>query len=156
MTFRAGGKIRLVGDGWDGVPVRQGDVVVLDQRYNVGHFHDTQGAPVGMFILGGEPWQVWSAPHEFGAVPIDDEPSPRGTVGQQGVGYLDGWLGLPATSGDDEYLLGYGHGQAVRGLGPKSVACPACGAQPGQPCNAPTDGSRRDVTWFHIKREDAL
>jgi hypothetical protein len=36
------------------------------------------------------------------------EPTP------QQKGYLDGWLGLPIESSDDEYLLGYVHGEEAR------------------------------------------
>jgi hypothetical protein len=33
------------------------------------------------------------------------------------------------------------------------VVCPACNAQPGRPCTAPTINSRRDVKYFHNSRE---
>lgn len=37
---------------------------------------------------------------------------------------------------------------------PVQVACPACNAQPGNPCTAPTSFGRRTVTWVHSSRED--
>lgn len=38
---------------------------------------------------------------------------------------------------------------------PRLQTCPACNARPGEPCNAPTDSGRRNVTWHHLAREDA-
>ena len=37
-----------------------------------------------------------------------------------------------------------------------SVACPACQAQPGQPCTTPTDTSRKPMKRYHRAREDAV
>lgn len=39
-------------------------------------------------------------------------------------------------------------------IGPRDFTCPACNAKPGEPCTAPTNTSRRAVTWFHTARED--
>jgi hypothetical protein len=38
---------------------------------------------------------------------------------------------------------------------PQAVPCPACFVPAGEPCTAPTDTSRRNVTWFHHSREAA-
>jgi hypothetical protein len=35
------------------------------------------------------------------------------------------------------------------------AACPVCFSPEGEPCTAPTDKSRREVTWFHISRFEA-
>lgn len=37
---------------------------------------------------------------------------------------------------------------------PRTVACPACNAQPSQPCTAPTVEGRRPVSWVHMARQD--
>lgn len=35
---------------------------------------------------------------------------------------------------------------------PNGVTCPNCHAQPGKPCNQPTEHGRRDVKWIHHSR----
>jgi hypothetical protein len=37
-----------------------------------------------------------------------------------------------------------------------TVACPACNAQPGQPCTVPTDTSRKLVSWVHLARRASV
>jgi hypothetical protein len=37
---------------------------------------------------------------------------------------------------------------------PMARPCPACNAQPGYRCTVPTDTGRRDVAWYHFKREE--
>lgn len=37
---------------------------------------------------------------------------------------------------------------------PRQITCPACNAQPGHPCTAPTTNGRREVTWVHSSRTD--
>ncbi len=37
---------------------------------------------------------------------------------------------------------------------PRTVACPACQAPPGQPCTAPTVSGRTPVVWVHSARQD--
>ena len=39
-------------------------------------------------------------------------------------------------------------------MNPLSVACPVCGAKPGEPCTTPTDNDRRPVRWTHLRRDD--
>lgn len=34
-----------------------------------------------------------------------------------------------------------------------AVGCEVCQAKPGEPCTTPTATSRRDVTYFHYRRE---
>lgn len=34
------------------------------------------------------------------------------------------------------------------------VSCPACFADVGDPCTEPTNTGRRNVRWFHTKREE--
>lgn len=40
-------------------------------------------------------------------------------------------------------------------MSPYDVDCPACYAPAGQQCTAPTDRTRRPVTWTHYRRDDA-
>lgn len=35
------------------------------------------------------------------------------------------------------------------------LPCPACFAEVGHFCTAPTNDGRRDVKWYHLAREDA-
>lgn len=44
--------------------------------------------------------------------------------------------------------------KALRYTSALANTCPACNAQPGQRCSAPTDASRRPVPWHHYARED--
>lgn len=37
---------------------------------------------------------------------------------------------------------------------PRLLVCPVCNARPGHACNVPTDTGRRDVPWYHFKREE--
>ena len=37
---------------------------------------------------------------------------------------------------------------------PRLLICPVCNAQPGHACNVPTETGRRDVPWYHFKREE--
>ena len=41
----------------------------------------------------------------------------------------------------------------IRPTAPIDRRCPACNANPGEPCTAPTDTSRRPVGWLHASRE---
>lgn len=38
----------------------------------------------------------------------------------------------------------------------RSKVCPACNAQVGKPCTAPTDTGRREVRWYHYARQRAV
>jgi hypothetical protein len=35
-----------------------------------------------------------------------------------------------------------------------TIPCPVCFAPGGVPCNTPTPTGRRNVEWFHYKREE--
>lgn len=37
---------------------------------------------------------------------------------------------------------------------PGSRVCPACNAQPHEPCTQPTDFGRREVAWYHLARKE--
>ena len=37
---------------------------------------------------------------------------------------------------------------------PMVRSCPTCNAQPGYRCTVPTDTGRRNVDWYHFKREE--
>jgi hypothetical protein len=37
-----------------------------------------------------------------------------------------------------------------------TITCPVCMAPAGVPCNAPTERARRNVEWFHFKRQEAV
>ena len=39
-------------------------------------------------------------------------------------------------------------------VGELLVECPACAAPVGKPCNVPARDGRRDVGWFHLRREE--
>lgn len=45
--------------------------------------------------------------------------------------------------------------EALRTPSAIDLACPACNAQPGKPCTAPTDTSHRAVGWMHASRCEA-
>lgn len=36
---------------------------------------------------------------------------------------------------------------------PRTLPCPACNAQAGEPCSQPTNTSRKPVNWHHLIRE---
>lgn len=40
-------------------------------------------------------------------------------------------------------------------LATRETVCPACNAQPGEPCTQPTDTGRRKVAYHHLAREEA-
>ena len=46
--------------------------------------------------------------------------------------------------------------QEAKPVHPMQIACPVCMAPKGVPCNAPTNTGRRNVEWFHFKREEAV
>jgi hypothetical protein len=41
-------------------------------------------------------------------------------------------------------------------MNPMTIPCPVCMAPAGVPCNAPTETGRRNVEWFHFKREESV
>lgn len=108
--FRVGDKVALDGEHWEEVP-KQGQIVTIE-RLVWAEFDAVTGG-VGAFTLGGEEWFVWGeAGHSFHGTVV--EPS---QVGTRGIGHLDGLLGLPPVSNDDEYLLGHMRGAEVRERG---------------------------------------
>lgn len=61
---------------------------------------------------------------------------------------------MHASLRGDDTATAHSSRPLVEIAGPLGVTCPACYAGPGHPCNAPKDTGRRDVKWFHSKRED--
>lgn len=63
---------------------------------------------------------------------------------------------LPTSATPDEVFEVASARARVRAseASPLDVACPACNAEKGKPCTAPTNTGRRIVAWFHHSRTD--